>query len=77
MRKLIITVIILALVILMAGGVAAQGYKHEVTIVLDGEWDLQQRVNTPNSNSTITLVGVGKAEIHSALTEAATWWDLF
>ena len=77
MRKLIITVIILTLVILMAGGVAAQGYKHEVTIVLDGEWDLQQRVNTPNSVSSITLVGVGKAEIHSALTEAATWWDLF
>ena len=74
MKKILI---VITLILLLTTVATAEGYRHEVTIVLDGEWDLQQRVNTPNSNSSITLVGIGKAEIVSVLTESPTWWDLF
>ena len=70
-------VIVILLVLILATTVYAEGFQHELTITLDGDWDLQQRVNTPNSNSEIILVGVGKAEIVSVLTESPNWWDLF
>ena len=71
-------IILIALMILMIATPAmAQGFYHEFTMELDGEWDLNQRVEMPNQSSEIILVGVGKAKMKSILRESPTWWDLF
>ena len=79
--------LVVLIVLMLASPVFAQSqtYFHEVTIKLDGEWDLdtsfevQGSEASPSFRSGVTLVGVGKAMIH-ALTKAQStpsWWDLF
>ena len=78
MKKIILIAVIL---LILASPVMAQSknFYHEVTIELDGEWNLNQNFAAPEVISNISLEGVGKALIKS-ITKAQTvpvWWELF
>ncbi len=73
MRIFLIALIIMAL----AAPVAAQGYSHEFTLELDGEWEITSNFAAPEVFSTTSLKGVGKAKMKSVTKSAPVWWDLF
>ncbi len=81
MRKLYIWLLIIGLLLAIAAPAAAQSqnYHHEVTVVLDGEWEYTGNFIAPEVRTNTSLSGVGKARIHS-ITKAQSvpnWWDLF
>lgn len=89
MKKLmtcLLVVIFLTMVFMVTTGSAqSQTYFHEVTIEMDGEWDLDSNFTVyqpeggEDMSSNISLVGVGQARIH-AITKSQSvpvWWDLF
>ena len=85
MKKTVIFTVILLMVLAMPVFAQSASYFHEVTVELDGEWDLNTSFNVgktetnPAFSSGVTLKGVGQARIH-AITKASyvpVWWDLF
>ena len=89
MKRLIIcwliVVLLMTVFVATTGSAQSQSYFHEVTIEMDGEWDLDSNFTVyqpeggEDMSSNISLVGVGQARIH-AITKSQSvpvWWDLF
>ncbi len=79
--RYILTAIIITM--FMITPVTAQSFYHEVTIELNGDYEIKTNVRIPDASSEIDLKGVGRAFIHSKLIimpekeELKSWWNLF
>ena len=80
MRVFVITVLVL---LFLAAPVSAYYLNHEFEIKLDGEWEFKNTYTDGVVESTMSLAGVGLAEIYSRMeispvSEAdMLWWNLF
>ncbi len=76
MRKIILTILLVAF---LATPVHAS-YYHEITIEVEGEWEIDSKFAAPEISSEFTLTGTGKAIINAITAAKAVpgeWWRLF